>query len=56
MSTVGVTVKVYENGAEIATKTIRYFEGQQYAVKIDTPDGTDVEAHFTAGNGGEDYK
>ena len=50
MSTVSVTVVIYENEEEVDRLAIRYYGGQAYTVKIDTPDGTDVERERVAGN------
>ncbi len=36
-----IEVVIYENGREIHSLNVRYFLGQPYQVKIDTPDGTD---------------
>ena len=46
-----VTVKVIvlEDGQEVGEASVRYFEGQDYVVKIDTPDGVDAQVFGTAG-------
>ena len=45
-------VRVYENGKCVASRQISYFHSQPYAVKIDTPDGTDWKYERTACSSG----
>lgn len=47
--TVTVKVVVFEDGKEVGATKIRYFEGQDYVVKIDTPDGVDAQVVRKAG-------
>lgn len=46
---VRVRVEVYENDQKVAESEIGYYAGQDYTVKVDTPDGTDVSVPLTAG-------
>lgn len=50
--TVTVKVVVYEDDQEVGATSIRYFEGQDYIVKIDTGDGVDAQVVCTAGGSG----
>lgn len=42
-----IRVEVYENDVQVARRDVTYYPGQDYTVKIDTPDGTDAEVRLT---------
>ena len=50
MKVVRVAVVVYENGVEVTGGEVGYYEGQDYAVALETSDGTDWRAERTVGD------
>ncbi len=49
MDTVKVKVVVYEDNRPVAEQSITYYREQDYEVKVDTPDGTDLRLARKAG-------
>lgn len=42
-----VNIQVFEGGKLVAEQAITYYVGQDYTVRIDTPDGTDWKVERT---------